>query len=232
MTANARRRLVTAAPFAALAVGVLPALAACSGPETKDVSAVEDLMREHGILRRILLVYAESTTKVRNNPAAFNASALNKAAQLFRDFGEDYHESMLEEAYIFPKVAKTGGPAASYVDILRKQHRRGRDITDYILGVTASGRVATADAEPLARAFDTFVPMYQNHAAREDTILFPAWKAALSAEEFEELGDKFEDIEKAQFGSDGFEKAVREIGAVETSLGLADLAQFTPPPLR
>jgi hypothetical protein len=87
------------------------------------------------------------------------------------------------------------------------QHQRGREITEYITSATANGRVATVDAEPLARAFATFVPMYENHAAREDTILFPAWKAALSGDELEELGDKFEAIEKAQFGGDGFDRS-------------------------
>jgi hypothetical protein len=93
--------------------------------------------------------------------------------------------------------------------------------------VTAGGHVA--DAQSLARAFEGFVLMYQNHTAREDTILFPAWKDALSGHELEELGEKFEDIEKAQFGGDGFDKAVKQIGDIEQSLGFADLAQFTPP---
>ena len=34
---------------------------------TADVTAVEDLMREHGILRRALLVYHESAIKLRDN---------------------------------------------------------------------------------------------------------------------------------------------------------------------
>jgi len=41
---------------------------------------------------------------------------------------------------------------------------------------------------------------------------------------------KFEDIEKEQFGGDGFEDAVKQISAIEGSLGLADIAQFTAPP--
>jgi len=72
--------------------------------------------------------------------------------------------------------------------------------------------------------------MYQNHAAREDTIVFPAWKTALSQQQLEKLGDEFEDIEKQQFGTDGYEEAVKRIGEIEQRLGLADLAQFTPPP--
>jgi hemerythrin-like domain-containing protein len=219
-----RRSLVTLGTVTALGAVSAPLLTACSKDE-KEVGAVEDLMREHGVLRRALLVYAETIPKLRSDAASLDASALNQTAKLFHDFGEEYHERKLEEAYIFPRIKQAGGPAAGYVDTLLAQHQRGREITQYILSATAGGHVA--DAEPLARAFEGFVLMYQNHTAREDTILFPAWKDALSGHELEELGEKFEDIEKAQFGGDGFDKAVKQIGDIEQSLGFADLVQFT-----
>jgi hemerythrin-like domain-containing protein len=198
--------------------------------EEREVGAVEDLMREHGVLRRALLVYIETVPKLRSNAANVDAGALARTAQLFRSFGEDYHERKLEEAYIFPAVRKVGGPAAAYIDVLIAQHNRGREITDYILAVAGKGGIGTGDAEPLARAFETFVLMYQNHTAREDTIVFPAWKETLSERQLREMGDKFEDIERQTFGKDGFEEAVKEIAQIEQSLGFADLAQFTAPP--
>ena len=76
---------------------------------------------------------------------------------------------------------------------------------------------------------DSLVRMYRAHAAREDTIIFPAWKQTLTAKQLDELNDKFEEIEHQQFGGDGFEDAVRQIGDIEGNLGLADLAQFTAP---
>jgi len=227
-----RRQLMTSGSAGALGVAVLPGLVACSRSDEKDVGAVEDLMREHGVLRRVLLVFAETVPKLHSAPDAVDGAALNKGAKLFHDFGEEYHERKLEETYIFPRVRKAGGEVAAVVDTLLEQHQRGREITQFVLGVTKKGRIATADAEPLARAFETFVLMYQNHTAREDTIIFPAWKNALTGSELDELGDKFEDIEKAQFGGDGFEEAVKQIGNIEQALGLADLAQFTAPPPR
>src|SRR2546421_9682545 len=62
-----------------------------------EVTATEDLMREHGVLRRALLVYSEVALKLRGNPAAVAPAALQKTAQLFRAFGEEYHEKKLEE---------------------------------------------------------------------------------------------------------------------------------------
>src|SRR5436305_823341 len=80
----------------------------------QEVTANEDLMREHGVLRRALLVYGESAAKLRQNPSSVDPAALHKAAQLFRDFGEEYHEKKLEETYIFPAVRKLSRSAAKY----------------------------------------------------------------------------------------------------------------------
>jgi hemerythrin-like domain-containing protein len=226
---KAPRRLLLAAGAGVLLAGgdVRPSLAAKK--EEKEVGAVEDLMREHGVLRRALLVYRETAVKLRTDPTKVDPKPLHQAAQLFRTFGEDYHEKKLEEGYIFPALRKVGGPGAAYVDVLIAQHNRGREITDYILAVTGKGAIGSADAEPLARVFDGMDLMYENHTAREDTIVFPAWKNALSERQLDEMGDKFEDIERQMFGKDGFEDAVRQIGGIEGALGFADLAQFTAP---
>jgi len=115
------------------------------------------------------------------------------------------------------------------VDILIAQHNRGREITDYITSITQNGKLA-ANAEDLAKALDAFVLMYRNHAAREDTIVFPAWKQTMTAKQLDEIGDKFEEIEQQQFGKDGYEDAVKQISDIEGNLGLGDLSQFTAPP--
>ncbi len=72
--------------------------------------------------------------------------------------------------------------------------------------------------------------MYENPAAREDTIIFPAWKKNFTNKQLDELSDQFEEIEHHMFGKNGFEDAEKNISNTEGSLGLADLAQFTPPP--
>src|SRR6185503_2556491 len=159
---------------------------------------------------------------------ALDASALQQTATLFRTFGEDYHERMLEEQHIFPRIRKQGGELARYADILTEQHQRGREVTDYVLAVTNGGTISSLHAEPLAKVFESFVVMYQNHAAREDTIVFPAWKKNFSDKQLDEIGDQFEDIEHKMFGKDGFEEAEKKISDIEGRLGFADLAQFTP----
>lgn len=197
--------------------------------EPVEVTATEDLMREHGIIRRALLVYQESATRLRQDPASVPPDTLEKAANLFRVFGEDYHEKKLEEVFIFPIVKKSPGAPASYVDVLLAQHTRGREITDYVLSITQADRIPSNIIEPLARAMDSFVRMYAHHAAIEDTVIFPAWKAAVGEAELDALAAKFEEIETEQFGGDGFEAALERMEEIETSLGMSNLDMFTAP---
>jgi len=230
---NRRQVLGIAASAAATLVGG-PALSlqAQESPDKKsepEVTATEDLMREHGVLRRALLVYSEVTPKLRQNAAKLDARALYETASLFRSFGEEYHEKMLEEQHIFPIVKKMKMEAAKYPDILVAQHQRGREITAFMLSATSQGRIATSNVESLARAFESMVRMYQHHAAREDTIVFPAWKQNFTNKQLDELGDQFEEIEHKMFGKDGFDDAEEKISRIEQTLGLADLAQFTAP---
>jgi len=126
-------------------------------------------------------------------------------------------------------VKKAGGEGAALVDVLLAQHRRGREIISYVLDASNG---TTFDGKAMANALHSFELMYEHHTAREDTILFPAWKKAIGPHEVEEMGDKFEDIEKAQFGGDGFDMAVKQIGEIEQALGLSNLAAFTAPPPR
>src|ERR1700746_2305627 len=54
-----------------------------------EVTATEDLMREHGVIRRALLVYAETAPKLRRYPASVDAAAIKQTPQLFRTFLEE-----------------------------------------------------------------------------------------------------------------------------------------------
>jgi hypothetical protein len=107
-TANSRRQffLISAVAGSGLALTACGKKAAPDTTEqTKDkdeqgpeVTATEDLMREHGVLRRALLVYFEVVPKLRRDASSIPPDALPKTAKLFRAFGEEYHEKKLERA--------------------------------------------------------------------------------------------------------------------------------------
>jgi hemerythrin-like domain-containing protein len=231
LTTSRRRLVLAAGSLSAGLVGV--ALAGAEIHEEvaeAEVTANEDLMREHGIIRRALFVYTAAGARARHDPSSIPLPSLLDTAKLFREFAEDYHERGLEETHIFPVVRLLKTPVAQLPDVLLAQHQRGREITDYIHKVAAGRAFAASEAERFAATLDAFVTMYGPHAAREDTVLFPAWKAALGGKRYDEMGDQFEELEQRMFGHDGFDDALDRIVKIEAAFGLSDLAVVTAPP--
>src|SRR5262249_12668034 len=91
----------------------------------EEVSTNEDLMREHGILKRVLLAYDEIIRRIRANQD-FPPQAVTDGATIIRRFIEEYHEK-LEEEHLFPRFRKAG-KLVDLVDTLLKQHQAGRQI--------------------------------------------------------------------------------------------------------
>lgn len=229
--ARPSRRAAFLSAGGVLAAGL--ALASCSKrpekPEAGEVSAVEDLMREHGVLRRILVIYREAAGWLTQGRTGFDAGALGQAADLFRAFGEEYHERELEEQHLFPQLQKAGGPGAALVPVLLAQHARGREATAFVRARCAGGKIAVADAAPLAKVLLDFTRMYEAHTAFEDTVAFQAWRRSLSPKDLAAAGEQFEQIEHSHFGGDGFDMAVDQVAQIEQRLGLADLSRYTAP---
>jgi hemerythrin-like domain-containing protein len=195
-------------------------------PADKGVTAPEDLMREHGVIRRSFLIYDALATRLESGES-IPVKQLRNTALLFRHFGEQYHEHS-EEIGVFP-VLKKAGKHEHMVQVLLDQHKRGREITDYLLAISKAGSLSTDQKHALSRQLRNFSRMYANHAAREDTIIFPALREVLGPKGIDELGERFEAEEKRILGEGGFEHGVARVGEIEAALGLADLSQFTPP---
>jgi len=210
-------------------VALAPATLFAEGKPAKeaeeDISPTEDLMREHGLLNRILLVYEEGIRRL-STGAELPAGALAGAAEIVKRFVEDYHER-LEEERLFPRFRKAGR-LVPLVETLTAQHAAGRKVTAEVLRLSKDGTPRGAGATALAAELQRFVRMYRPHEAREDTVLFPAFRELVKGKELDELGEAFETREHELFGDKGFERMVEEVAAIEKRLGIEDLAQFTP----
>jgi hemerythrin-like domain-containing protein len=231
-TLQTRRGFITAG---AVGIGVLLAgparLALAAGQQEskqEEVGPAEDLMREHGVLRRVLLIYEEGVRRL-DEGKDLPPRVLEDSARIIQRFIEDYHEK-LEENELFPRFKKAG-KLVDLTQVLYDQHRAGRGLTDVVLqAATPTGLANAGTRRNLKEALRRFIRMYRPHAAREDTVLFPAFRTMVSAQEYEALGEKFEDKEHELFGKDGFEKIVNEVADLEKALGIYDLTQFTPKP--
>jgi len=203
----------------------LPAAQAAFAAEDEEVSPAEDLMREHGVLKRCLLIYREALHR-HESKEELPKKEIMQTAQIVRRFIEEYHEK-LEEEHLFPRF-RQAKKLVSLVDVLEKQHQAGRRQTDLTLQLSQRVHAGGNDDEKLLRSLQAFVRMYEPHEAREDTVLFPTLRQIVSSHEYDSLGEDFEKLEQKLLGSDGFEGMVDKVAGIEKSLGIYDLAQFTP----
>jgi hemerythrin-like domain-containing protein len=219
--------------FLAATVGLSAGLLACqkigaTEPDEsgEDVSPAEDLMREHGVLKRVILIYREAIRRLEGREE-LPLDELQSAAGIIRTFIEDYHEK-LEEDYLFPRFEKAG-KLADLAGVLRTQHQAGRRLTDVTKRLaTISAIRLPADRGRLVTSLRDFIRMYEPHEAREDTVLFPTLRSIVSENEYDSLGEEFEKKEQQLFGKGGFEKMVDKVAGIEKNLGIYDLARFTP----
>jgi len=228
---NERRQFLWSAALGAAALSPLLAGARGDDKDKKEgsedeVSAPEDLMREHGVLNRTLLVYEEGLRRLQDKEDV-GPELFLKAANLVRKFVEDYHERD-EEKFIFPEFEKRK-KLTKLTTVLRKQHQAGRDVTDVVLRVAAGDAYTKPDGrKEMVEAVRAFIRMYRPHESREDTVLFPALRLMLPEKQMKEIAEQMEKSETTVLGDQGFEKAVDEVAAIEKHYGIYDLEQFTP----
>jgi len=203
-------------------------LSGCSKEKEKDeedVAPAEDLMREHGLLNRILLIYDTCRQHLLNG-FFFPFEALTNSATIIRTFIEDYHEK-LEEDHLFPRFEKAN-KLTDLVNTLRIQHQAGRNLTDQIIQISKNSGASKEEHQTLATLITKFNTMYRPHEAREDTVLFPALRSIISKHEYDSLGEDFEKKEHELFGENGFESMVEKVATIERQLNIFDLSKFTP----
>lgn len=190
-----------------------------------ETPAVEDLMKEHGLLNRVLLIYEEILNRINKNQE-FRIEIVSQSANIIRDFIENYHEKN-EEEYIFPRLVKFN-QLTEMVATLLEQHQVGRKITAQILELTSSkSTLSSGDMKKLAELMSQFVCMYRAHESREDTEAFPLFKKYISMEEYNQLSEIFEDTEHELFGEHGFNNILNKVANIEKELGIHDLDTYT-----
>lgn len=70
---------------------------------------------------------------------------------------------------------------------MRMQHDAARNLTESILE-----NANKKENDALAADLRAYIRLYRPHAAREDTVLFPALHSLITRKEYDILSDKFE----------------------------------------
>src|SRR5258708_25083069 len=138
--------------------------------ESIPVTPTEDLMREHGVLQRILLIYEAGSRRISQgediDPAVFS-----QAAETMRDFIHDYHEKS-EEEHVFPRFKKAGR-MVELVDVLMVQHTAGRKLTERILQTAEASRGNKEQRTAMTDGMQAAITLYRSHSGRQDTHRIP-----------------------------------------------------------
>ena len=95
-TKATRRQFVRSLPVVGLALTAMPESLLAQHkqkPDEEEVSINEDLMREHGILKRVLLTYDEIIRRIRAHQD-FAPQLVTDGASIIRKFIEEYHEKL------------------------------------------------------------------------------------------------------------------------------------------
>jgi hemerythrin-like domain-containing protein len=223
-----RRRLLVGAAGLLLAVPAQAQLPAAprKSPKADDeaIPATEDLMREHGVAERILLIYEAGIRRLGAGediePAIFA-----RAGEIMRDFVHDYHEKS-EEDFVFPRFTKAGR-MVELVGTLQAQHAAGRKLTARLLEVAPTANT-TDKRRVLTDTMKESIRLYRPHLAHEDTDIFPTLRSLVTPSEFDAISESLEEAERTKFGADGFEKTLRKVAALEKRFGTYDISQYTP----
>jgi hypothetical protein len=189
----------------------------------EEVTAIEDLMREHSVLNRILLIYENIIMRLKKK-IFIDHRLIYVSALLIRKFVEDYHEQT-EERYVFPILIKN----KTYVDLIKElisQHKLGRDITAIILKLSKE-EITDESRKILIENLEAFVVMYRFHESREDIEIFQEMKKFLTAKEYEEMGEQFEKEEENVLGKDGFSRVMKYVTTIEKKLDIYDISKIS-----
>ncbi|ABX41830.1 hemerythrin domain-containing protein [Lachnoclostridium phytofermentans] len=193
------------------------------------ISPVEDLMREHGLLHRILLIYKDIIDRMTVSDIYTPEpiySCIRESTIIVKRFIIEYHQ-VLEQDYVFP-ILSQHEKYKQLIQILLTQHEAAKCATDEILTILGSElKRIKIYQKRLLQLMSEFIQMYEPHSAREDTVIFPAFHQLTPPDTFRALGEKFEDIEEQKFGENGFQNVLEHVTQIEKSLAIYDLNQFT-----
>lgn len=180
--------------------------------------AVEDLMREHALLSRIMTIYEHLSVSFENGTYQLIDWTISyKCAYIVRHFIEDYHERS-EEQFIFP-ILKKYNKHRRLINELIKQHKLGRQMTDRIIDLSK----LKSNASELSLLLRLFCKLYRVHASREDTVIFQDLYGLLSVLQRQELTDRMQQAE----ADESFDQTLKSVEALEKKLGIHDIYTLT-----
>ena len=227
ITLGTRRWLIGTAGALLLATPVLAQQAAPTKTKATEggITATERLMRDSGLLLRILAIYEAGGRRL-GGGEDIEPTIFTQAAETMRDFVHGYHEKQ-EEQQVFSRFKKAGR-MVELVDVLQAQHAAGEKLTTQILELAPKSATKN-ERQAMIEAMQASIVLYRPHVARELTDVWPTLRTLVTPNEFDELSAALEKDEVEKLGKDGFDKMAKKVAALEKRIGINDLNPSAAP---
>lgn len=191
-------------------------------------TAIEILERQHGLNRRALAILRKIKNGI-NAQMDISPEVAGGAVEIIRTFMIDAHQAM-EEKYVFP-VLGASQKTADLIAVLRGQHAAASQLTGILKPLCADfSQNDPANRRKAANMIHLLTYMSNAHESWEDTALFPRLRVDISEKSYDGLTSQLEAAETQFFGPSGFQETIQKIATLEQSLGIGNLASFTPQP--
>ena len=191
-------------------------------------SAIELLERQHGVTRRALAVMNKIKDAI-NAQMDIPPETIGGVVEIVTSFMINCHQ-LMEEKFVFPAF----GPSpktADLIAVLRQQHAATLKLTDILKPLCANFSPKDQEVRrKTANMLHLMARMSQAHASWEDTALYPLLHSVIPAKAYEQLTFDLQGAETQFLGQRGFDETLQKIAGYEKSLGIGDLASFTPKP--
>jgi hemerythrin-like domain-containing protein len=166
---------------------------------------IEILRNEHGLIRRFVDLLSVAVTRLEVDdppPRAF----FDNGIEFVRGFSDGFHHKK-EELVMFVQLAqKKNGAIDGQIEALRYQHDQGRGFIAAIAGsLDGYSDGDPNDTSVVRENAAAFASLLKHHIHTEDHIFFPMSREAMTPEELEVLGKKFEKVQEVH-GADTFER--------------------------
>lgn len=203
-----------------LGAGVLSA-AIFAGPafagKPVRINPTEDLMEEHGLVGRVIYIYRRAIERIEAGEP-LDGGHVAEAASLVSRVIHEHHEPE-EERVVFPPAEKDPD-LRRMTAVLRGQHEVARSLTARI-GLEIADAVKQRE---LVVPMKKFIEMYEPHGAYENTIIYPAFRAAVGPERYEAIARTW--ARDGRSLAANFDDYAKRLELIDRALGL-DLAQAT-----
>ena len=178
---------------------------------------IDTLRNEHVLIRRFvdLLSVAVTRLEVENPPPR---AFFDNGIEFVRVFSDGFHHKK-EELVMFRQLAQIkNGAIDGQIEALRYQHDQGRGFIKAIAGaLDGYAEGDPKDTMVVRENAASFASLLKHHIHTEDHVFFPMSKEAMTAEELDELGKKFEKVQEVH-GADIFERYYKLVADLDAML--------------